>query len=378
MWGYLSRNTWIAYVALAGLAWGTYVPLIAYGGSELGGNAPARLLAILCVGIAYFLIAVLCPIYYLARLPAAAQPEWTTTGLLFSSLAGAAGAIGAMSVVFATQAAPTYKLFIAPLIFGLAPVINTLVSAVWHPKKGHPLHFGLHLPHWLLWVGIVFVAVGAGLVLYSKELAEAKTTAPALTTALAEGFSAERPWLLFVLLAGLSWGTYVPLIFYGGSELGGKPSSRLLAILCVGVAYFVLAVLIPAAILATSSAQPNWGSLSGLTFSGLAGAAGAIGAICVIFATKAAIDSAKAEGRPPATYKLLIAPLIFGLAPVINTVVSTVWHPQPGVPLHLDPRMPHPMLVVGIVAVGLGAALVLYSKELSEAAPAQAPAPAQP
>ena len=40
--------------------------------------------------------------------------------------------------------------------------------------------------------------------------------------------------------------------------------------------------------------------------------AGAIGAICVIFATKSAIESAKAQGRPPATYKLFIAPLIFG------------------------------------------------------------------
>ena len=53
-------------------------------------------------------------------------------------------------------------------------------------------------------------------------------------------------WVQWVLLAGLSWGTYVPLIFYGGSELGGKSASRILAILCVGVAYFLIAVLIPA------------------------------------------------------------------------------------------------------------------------------------
>ena len=34
-------------------------------------------------------------------------------------------------------------------------------------------------------------------------------------------------WLLYVALAGLAWGTYVPIIFYGGSELTvtvpGKP-----------------------------------------------------------------------------------------------------------------------------------------------------------
>ncbi|MFO0929387.1 MAG: hypothetical protein U0736_20560 [Gemmataceae bacterium] len=109
--------------------------------------------------------------------------------------------------------------------------------------------------------------------------------------------------------------------------------------------------------------------MTGLTFAGLAGAAGAIGAICVIFATKAAIQSAKEAGRPPATYKLYIAPLIFGLAPVINTLVSVFWHPRPGEPLHFGLLAPHWTLWLGIVAVGFGAALVLYSKELGESAP---------
>ncbi|MFO0929386.1 MAG: hypothetical protein U0736_20555 [Gemmataceae bacterium] len=183
----MHRNMWLIYVALAGLSWGTYVPLIFYGGSELGGKPASRLLAILCVGVAYFLIGVVYPLVYLLRLPASDRPERSGTGLLFSSLAGAAGAIGAICVIFATKAARAeaeaheladpnaYKLYIAPLIFGVAPIINTLVSTVWHPKKGQPLHFALHLPNPLLWLGIVLVGLGAGLVLYSKELAE---TAP--------------------------------------------------------------------------------------------------------------------------------------------------------------------------------------------------------
>jgi hypothetical protein len=164
-----------------------------------------------------------------------------------------------------------------------------------------------------------------------------------------------------------------------GSELGGKPSSRLLAILCVGVAYLVIAVLVPGGYLALAPAeqQPVWTSATGLAFSGLAGAAGAIGAICVIFATKSAIEAARASGRPPATYKLYIAPLIFGLAPVINTVVSIFWHPKAGQPGHFFVEMPHWALWLGIVLVGLGAALVLYSKELSESVAApRAPVPA--
>jgi hypothetical protein len=394
----MARNTWLLYVALAGLSWGTYVPLIFYGGNELGGKPASRLLAILCVGVAYFVLGVLYPALYLLRLPPQDRPERSLTGLLFSGLAGAAGALGAICVIFATGSAiraaraahldpDTYKLYIAPLIFGLAPIINTLVSMVWHPSKGRPFRFGWHAPHGLLWVGIVLVGVGAFLVLYSKGLLEEAPRAgavaaaqPSLGQTLVDGFG-KNPWLLFVTLAGLAWGTYVPLIFFGGSELGGKPASRLLAILCVGVAYFVIAVLFPGAYLALTPAeqQPAWTSATGLTFSGLAGAAGAVGAICVIFATKSAIEAARASGRPPATYKLYIAPLIFGLAPIINTLVSMVWHPLPGQPLHFGVELPHWTLWLGIVLVGLGAALVLYSKELSEsssAPPGPSPLPA--
>ncbi|HKB38151.1 MAG TPA: hypothetical protein VKD72_17015 [Gemmataceae bacterium] len=395
------KNKWLMFVALAGLSWGTYIPLVAYGGAELGEKVPSRLLAVLCLGVAYFLIGVLYPAFYLLRLPATDRPERSFTGLVFSGLAGAAGALGAICVIFATSAAVKaaggsgdYKLFIAPLIFGLAPVINTLVSTVWHPRKSQPLHFGWHSPNRLLWVGILMVGLGAALVLYSKGLAEAKPVAakaantkaaeakaPAsVGETLAEGYAGQNPWLLFVTLAGLAWGTYVPLIFYGGSELGGKPSSRLLAILCVGIAYFVIAVIFPAVYLSMTPAeqQPRWGSVTGLAFSGLAGAAGAVGAICVIFATKSAIEAAKVEGRPPATYKLYIAPLIFGLAPVITTVVSVFWHPEEGNPFRFGVLVPHWTLWLGIVLVGSGAALVLYSKELTEASPAPAPPPGIP
>jgi len=217
----VSNLPWWAYVALAGLAWGTYVPIIFYGGSVLGGNAGARLMAILCVGIAYFVLGVLFPlaIFLTGQQP---WPEMKTNGLVFSGLAGVAGAIGAICVVFASSSAvrtakeePAYKalevqkkevddkiaagsvgdtaqakqesaaikaemdtysgkyrLFIAPLIFGLAPVINTLLASLWHPKPGDPWHFAFDPPGWKLVAGIVLVAAGVFLVLYSKEEAE--------------------------------------------------------------------------------------------------------------------------------------------------------------------------------------------------------------
>jgi hypothetical protein len=106
-----------------------------------------------------------------------------------------------------------------------------------------------------------------------------------------------------------------------------------------------------------------------LVFSGLAGVAGAIGALCVVFASKSAIDAAKAANLPPGTFRLYIAPLIFGMAPVINTLVSLVWHPKPGSPFHFGLEdLPSWKLWLGIVLVGAGAFLVLYSKEESETA----------
>jgi hypothetical protein len=192
----MSKYDWLLYVALAGLAWGTYVPIIFYGGSELGGKPSSRLMAILCVGGAYFVIGVLFPlIMFVTNLAGIkwGDVNFTTTGIVFSSLAGVAGAVGAICVIFATQAAVgagkelsppnpnAFRVFIAPLIFGLAPVINVLVSVIWHPEKG-ALTFGIEkLPHPLLWIGIVLVAVGAGLVLYSKEISEPSGPKPNAT-----------------------------------------------------------------------------------------------------------------------------------------------------------------------------------------------------
>ena len=178
----------------------------------------------------------------------------------------------------------------------------------------------------------------------------------------------KNEWLLYVALAGLSWGTYVPLIFYGGNELGGKSGARLMAILCVGIAYFVIAVLLPLGLFL--SKQEEWPELTttGLVFSAMAGVAGAVGAICVIFASKSAVAAAQADGLHMDTYRVYIAPLIFGLAPVINVLVSTVWHPKPGQPFHFDVVLPGWKLWVGIVLVGVGAGLVLFSKEEAEVA----------
>ena len=111
------------------------------------------------------------------------------------------------------------------------------------------------------------------------------------------------PWWGYVVGAGLAWGTYVPLVFYGGTELTTRPGTiggRLASILCVGVAYFVLAVVVPVVLMSVrDDAKPDWKPI-GLVFSGLAGIAGAVGAICVIFARVASSRSKEIAGMSPA------------------------------------------------------------------------------
>jgi len=185
------------------------------------------------------------------------------------------------------------------------------------------------------------------------------------------------PWWGYVILAGLAWGTYVPLIFFGGQMLSplnpqGSPvgvGGRLASILCVGVAYFVIAVVIPIVLMASrDDATPDWRGV-GLVFSGLAGVAGAVGAICVIFASKAAVDQARLDGVNPATYRVYIAPLIFCLAPLINTLLSLVWHPdaKTGNWAVFYLEVPGWKLGAGILLVAVGTFLVLMSKEEAEA-----------
>jgi drug/metabolite transporter (DMT)-like permease len=161
-----SSKVWLVFVVLAGLCWGVYVPLIAQGGKELKSSYAG----FLCVGVAYFLIAILFPlgVFWMRG----SIPKFTVPGATFATLAGVAGALGALCVIFATFEFKGPRIFVGPVIFALAPVVNTLVSLMWHPAEGY-FHFGLKgTPDWKLYVGIVLAGLGAFLVLYSKEEAE--------------------------------------------------------------------------------------------------------------------------------------------------------------------------------------------------------------
>jgi hypothetical protein len=145
---------WIVFAFGAALAWGLYGPALHQGQVQLG-NSPMR--ALLCVGVAYFLIGVLVPVVSLS-----AQGQlngFTMKGSLAASAGGALGAIGAVCIIFAFKSGglPTY---VMPLVFGGAPLVNVLFSMWLHPPKTSP--------NPLLYLGFVLAATGAGLVLYFK------------------------------------------------------------------------------------------------------------------------------------------------------------------------------------------------------------------
>jgi hypothetical protein len=145
-------------------------------------------------------------------------------------------------------------------------------------------------------------------------------------------------WLVFVLGAVLSWGSYGVLLHQGQVKLGNP----LRALLCVGIAYFLIGVIVPIAALAAQGQGLRGFNGPGTTAATIAGALGAIGAVCIIYAFRAG-------GLP-----VYVMPLVFGGAPLVNVLVSMALHP---------PKMaPSPMLYVGFLLASLGAGMVLYYK----------------
>ena len=162
---------YLVFVVLAGLSWGVYVPLIAQGGKALKSSYAS----FLCVGAAYFLIAILFPLGMFAM---QGFPTLNVTGSTLATLAGVAGAVGALCVIFATFEFKGPRIYVAPVIFALAPVINTVVSLFWHPTIDALATFGPPQERRTgCCVGIVLAGLGAGLVLFAKELGEAKHAA---------------------------------------------------------------------------------------------------------------------------------------------------------------------------------------------------------
>jgi hypothetical protein len=142
-------------------------------------------------------------------------------------------------------------------------------------------------------------------------------------------------WVIFVAGAVLSWGAYSALLHQGQVQLGNP----LKALLCVGVAYFLIGVIVPVAGLSAQGELAGF-SRGGLVAATVAGGLGAAGAACIIWAFRFG-------GLP-----VYVMPLVFGGAPIVNVLVSMMIHPPK--------QAINPLLFVGFGLASLGAALVLY------------------
>ncbi len=153
-------------------------------------------------------------------------------------------------------------------------------------------------------------------------------------------------WFWFAMLTVAMWGMYGVLLHTGQMAMGDPANGRLKAFLVVGLAYFLIAVLAPAALLLFHKADWSF-SGRGFAWSLVAGTAGAIGAFGVILAFGA-------KGSPA-----VVMAIVFGGAPIVNAVLATLVHPPAGGWAAI--KWP---FVLGILLVAVGGAMVMLYRPM--------------
>jgi hypothetical protein len=144
---------WLWFVAGAVLSWGIYGAMLARGQMQLGNP----LKALLCVGAAYFLVGVVVP---LAGLSAqGGLTGFNAAGTVSATVGGILGALGAICIIWAFKSGGL-PIYVMPLVFGGAPIINVVYAMMMQPPKTAPG------PMWYL--GLVLASIGAGMVLYFR------------------------------------------------------------------------------------------------------------------------------------------------------------------------------------------------------------------
>jgi hypothetical protein len=160
--------------------------------------------------------------------------------------------------------------------------------------------------------------------------------------------------MLSIATTAVCWGSYGPTLHKGQAAMF---NSRLRPFLCVGLAYFAMAVVVPNVLLAAMPESSVY-NFKGTTWSLLGGAAGAGGALGLIMAFNFG-------GRP-----IYVMPLVYGGAPVVATLAATTADGAWG-----DIEAP---FIAGLILVIAGSAMVLVFAPKGGPSHAPAPAPAPP
>ncbi len=321
----------IASIALTVLSWGMYGPVLHRGQQDMDHT---RLLPFFFVGVAYFFIAVAVPAVLLRT--RGESGRWTTGGGFWSLLAGAAGALGALGIILAFESGGS-PFFVMPIVFGGAPIVNSLITARMNRLTSEigPVFIA----------GLMMVILGAVTVLIFK---------PSSSPTAGASDSVQWIWLISAITGTvLCWGAYGPFLHRGQMKMQG---SRLRPLLCVGLAYFAIAVVVPTMLL-SGGLDGGWGAfrISGTCWSLAAGAAGVLGSLGIIMAFNWG-------GKP-----IYVMPLVFGGAPVINTFWTII--------RRTDGSSISPFFWAGLILVIGGSALVLVFSPKGNTGPTKSPSP---
>lgn len=155
-------------------------------------------------------------------------------------------------------------------------------------------------------------------------------------------------WSLFALMTVVSWGVYGAFLNKGAV---GFEHDRIKAFLFVGVAYFLVAVLVPLAYIAVRGTGFDFlKHPEGVKWSLIAGTVGAIGALTVLFAL-----SANPEKGPIAASQVMS--LVFAGAPIVAALYGIYVKMQTTASMEIKP-----LFIVGLLLGAAGGALVTFFK----------------
>ena len=148
--------SWYIFAGMSVLCWGTYGVLLHTGQMAMGDPENGRYKAFLFVGLAYLVAGVVGSFLILKFNNA----DWSfaSRGVVWSTAAGIAGALGALGVILAFGAKGTPAVVMS-IVFAGAPIVNAVLAMVVHPPAG-----GLASLNWPFVLGIAMAASGGCLV----------------------------------------------------------------------------------------------------------------------------------------------------------------------------------------------------------------------
>jgi uncharacterized membrane protein len=152
--------TWLIFALMTVLFWGLYGIFLHTGQMAMADPVDGRYKAFLFVGIAYLLTAVLAPGILLAL--RGASWSFPAKGMLWSLIAGVAGALGAFCVLLAFGANGSPSVVMS-IVFAGAPIVNAVAALSLHPPGG-----GWSSLRWQFVAGIMLAALGGFLVTLYK------------------------------------------------------------------------------------------------------------------------------------------------------------------------------------------------------------------